>query len=133
MVVSLISWLTLNSASEAESIFTRGKFKVYAFLAFESLIKLIPRLLGPNWNKAGKLPRLLSHKEYMLAKIEQVNSTIKFQMNKFLNLSVTVGHVNMKQDQVFDQFLFFLLSKNWENVQSLHINSLMGPPQRLSV
>lgn len=76
-----------------------------AFLAFESLI---PRLLGPNWNKAGKLPRLLSHKEFMLAKIEQVNSTIKFQMNKVLNLSVTVGHVNMKQDQVFDQFLGLL-------------------------
>lgn len=73
-----------------------------AFLAFESLI---PRLLGPNWNKAGKLPRLLSHKEFMLAKIEQVNSTIKFQMNKVLYLSVTVGHVNMKQDEVFDQFL----------------------------
>lgn len=38
-----------------------------AFLAFESLNKLIPRLLGAYWNKAGKLPCLLSHKEFMLA------------------------------------------------------------------
>jgi len=68
-----------------------------AFLASESLIKQIPRLLGPGLNKAGKFPALLSHQESMIGKIEEVKSTIKFQMKKVLCLSVAVGHeINSK-------------------------------------
>ena len=37
--------------------------KYDAFLASESLIKQIPRLLGPGLNKAGKFPSLLTHKD----------------------------------------------------------------------
>ncbi|XP_037933501.1 60S ribosomal protein L10a-2 [Teleopsis dalmanni] len=108
-----------------------------AFLASESLIKQIPRLLGPGLNKAGKFPGLLSHQESMMAKIEEVKSTIKFQMKKVLCLSVAVGHVNMKPDELVQNihlsinFLVSLLKKNWQNVRSLHIKSSMGPPQRL--
>ncbi|KAH8419507.1 hypothetical protein KR222_000537, partial [Zaprionus bogoriensis] len=108
-----------------------------AFLASESLIKQIPRLLGPGLNKAGKFPGLLSHQESMLAKIEEVKSTIKFQMKKVLCLSVAIGHVAMQQDELTQNvslsinFLVSLLKKNWQNVRSLHIKSSMGPPQRL--
>lgn len=108
-----------------------------AFLASESLIKQIPRLLGPGLNKAGKFPGLLSHQESMMAKIEEVKSTIKFQMKKVLCLSVAVGHVNMEPDELVQNihlsinFLVSLLKKNWQNVRSLHIKSSMGPPQRL--
>lgn len=35
--------------------------KYHAFLASESVIKLIPRLLGPGLNKAGKCTRNLLH------------------------------------------------------------------------
>merc|ERR1739848_777649 len=35
--------------------------KYDAFLASESLIKQIPRLLGPGLNKAGKFPTMLTH------------------------------------------------------------------------
>ena len=37
--------------------------KYDAFLASESLIKQIPRILGPGLNKAGKFPSLLTHNE----------------------------------------------------------------------
>merc|ERR1711868_58670 len=40
--------------------------KYDAFLASESLIKQIPRLLGPGLNKAGKFPTLLTHQDDML-------------------------------------------------------------------
>lgn len=56
--------------------------KYDAFLASESLIKQIPRLLGPGLNKAGKFPGLLQHNESMVAKIDEVKATIKFQMKK---------------------------------------------------
>ncbi|ELK37962.1 60S ribosomal protein L10a [Myotis davidii] len=47
------------------------------FLASESLIKQIPGILGPGLNKAGKFPSLLTHNENMLAKLDEVKSTIK--------------------------------------------------------
>ncbi|XDC69527.1 hypothetical protein R6Z07F_000700 [Ovis aries] len=64
--------------------------KYDAFLASESLIKQIPRILGPGQNKAGKFPSLLTHNENMVAKVE-VKSTIKFEMKKVLCLAVAVG------------------------------------------
>lgn len=111
--------------------------KYDAFLASESLIKQIPRLLGPGLNKAGKFPGLLAHSESMNAKIDEVKTTIKFQMKKVLCLSVAVGHVGMTQDELVQNvhlsinFLVSLLKKHWQNVRSLHIKSTMGPPQRL--
>lgn len=60
--------------------------KYDAFLASESLIKQIPRLLGPGLNKAGKFPALLTHGDDIDAKITDLQSTIKFQMKKVSRL-----------------------------------------------
>ncbi len=60
--------------------------KYDAFLASESLIKQIPRLLGPGLNKAGKFPALLTHGDDIDAKIIDLQSTIKFQMKKVIAL-----------------------------------------------
>ena len=57
-----------------------------AFLASESLIKQIPRLLGPGLNKAGKFPALLTHSDNMEEKVNDLKATIKFQMKKVTNL-----------------------------------------------
>lgn len=111
--------------------------KYDAFLASESLIKQIPRLLGPGLNKAGKFPTLLTHSENMLEKIDEVKATIKFQMKKVLCLGLAVGNVGMNPDQLAQNinlainFLVSLLKKNWQNVKSLHVKSTMGPSFRL--
>merc|ERR1712118_634601 len=72
--------------------------KYDAFMASESLIKQIPRLLGPGLNKAGKFPSLLTHNDNMEAKVIDLKSTIKFQMKKVLCLNVAVGNVGMSED-----------------------------------
>ncbi|XP_021947810.1 60S ribosomal protein L10a [Folsomia candida] len=111
--------------------------KYDAFLASESLIKQIPRLLGPGLNKAGKFPGLLTHQESMTQKVDEVKATIKFQMKKVLCLSVAVGHVGMSLEELASNvhlsinFLVSLLKKHWQNVRSLHIKSTMGKAQRL--
>merc|ERR1712115_73909 len=111
--------------------------KYDAFLASESLIKQIPRLLGPGLNKAGKFPALLTHNDNMEAKVIDLKSTIKFQMKKVLCLNVAVGNVAMSDDElVFNihlsiNFLVSLLKKHWQNVRSLYIKSTMGPAIRL--
>uniref|UniRef100_A0A8C3SJF0 Ribosomal protein n=1 Tax=Chelydra serpentina TaxID=8475 RepID=A0A8C3SJF0_CHESE len=57
----------------------------------KKLAKKIPRILGPGLNKAGKFPSLLVHTENMVAKVNDVVSTIKFQMKKVLCLAAAVG------------------------------------------
>jgi len=111
--------------------------KYDAFIASESLIRQIPRILGPGLNKAGKFPSLLTHSEPMVNKVEEVKSTIKFQMKKTLCLAVAIGHVSMSEDDLVNNialginFLVSLLKKNWQNVRSLYIKSTMGRPQRI--
>jgi hypothetical protein len=111
--------------------------KYDAFLASESLIKQIPRLLGPGLNKAGKFPSLLTHGDNIDDKINDLKSTIKFQMKKVLCLSVAIGYLSMDEDQLVQNihlainFLVSLLKKHWQNVRSLNIKSTMGPAQRL--
>ncbi|XP_065063210.1 large ribosomal subunit protein uL1-like [Rhopilema esculentum] len=108
-----------------------------AFLASDTIIKQIPRLLGPGLNKAGKFPTMITHNENMMAKIDDIKSTIKFQMKKVLCLNVAVGHVEMSEEELAQNvflainFLVSLLKKNWQNVRSLHMKSTMGKVQRL--
>jgi len=108
-----------------------------AFLASESLIKQIPRILGPGLNKAGKFPSVVSHSEPLATKVEETKATIKFQMKKVLCLSVAVGHIDMSPEELVSNvalsvnFLVSLLKKNWQNVRSINVKSTMGPPQRL--
>merc|ERR1712083_998919 len=111
--------------------------KYDAFLASDTLIKQIPRILGPGLNKAGKFPTVLSHADNMVSKIDEVKSTIKFQMKKVLCLNACVGHVKMEKDALQTNiilsvnFLVSLLKKNWQNVRFLYIKSTMGPSQRI--
>merc|ERR1712006_17409 len=106
--------------------------KYNAFLASDSIIKQIPRILGPGLNKAGKFPGLLTHDDNMTEKINNLKSNIKFQMKKVLTLGVAIGHVEMTTDQLTincitaTNFLVSLLKKNWQNVKSLTVKSTMG-------
>merc|ERR1712021_19831 len=107
------------------------------FMASDNMIKQIPRLLGPGLTKAGKFPTLLSSSDDMQGKINEVKSTIKFQMKKVMCLNVAVGNVTMsKQDNIVNtqlaaNFLASLLKKQWQNIGQMYIKSTMGPPQQI--
>ena len=111
--------------------------KYHAFVASESLIKQIPRLLGPGLNKAGKFPTLVQQSEELSNKVDEVKATIKFQLKKVLCLNVAVGHCGMENSQVLENlklainFLVSLLKKNWQDIKVLYIKSTMGKPVRL--
>merc|ERR1711902_259713 len=82
-----------------------------AFFCSDTLIKQIPRLLGPGLNKAGKFPTMITHSDDLEQKVNDVKATIKFQME---NIRLAMN------------FLVSLLKKHWQNVKSLHIKSTMG-------
>jgi large subunit ribosomal protein L10Ae len=155
----LLSRLNLADRLNKNKKLVKKLAKKYdAFLSSETLLKQIPRLLGPGLSKAGKFPTPVSHSEDLTNKLAEVRSTIKFQLKKVLCLGVAVGHVQMTDEQVVSNvmmstsasltyiahentgidhcalginFLVSLLKKNWQNVKSLHIKSTMGKAIRL--
>lgn len=108
-----------------------------AFLASESLIRTIPKVVGPHMNRCGKFPTAVAQGDDLTAKITDMRSTIKFQLKKVLNLGIVVGHAEMEPESMRQNvmksvnFLVSLLKKNWQNVKSLYIKSTFGPAQRI--
>lgn len=107
----------------------------HAFLASASLIRKIPRLVGPGLNKAGKFPAPLSANDNIQAKLEDAKASVKFQLKskQSLSLGVAVANVAMKQEDVITNvtlainFFVSLLTKNWQQVKRLYLKSTMGP------
>ena len=123
----------LKKFNKNKKIIKKFAKKYDAFLASDTLIKQIPRLLGPGLTKAGKFPTLLNAGEDMTEKAEAVKATIKFQMKKVMCLSCAVANVTMDADQIAlnvqlaSNFLASLLKKNWQNIKVIYIKSTMGP------
>jgi large subunit ribosomal protein L10Ae len=108
-----------------------------AFLASESIIKTIPRVVGPHMNRAGKFPSAVTATESLTEKVEELQSTIKFQLKKVLCLGTCVGHVEMSDEDLRRNvnlsinFLVSLLKKNWQNLKSAYVKTTMGKPVRI--
>merc|ERR1712057_8367 len=106
--------------------------KYDAFIASQSVMKQIPRLLGPTMHKLGKFPSLLERSEAITDKIDDLRRNVKFQLKKVLTLGVAIGNVEMTEQQVYANtqitvnFLVSLLKKNWQNIKTLHVKSTMG-------
>jgi len=111
--------------------------KYDAFLASDSIIRQIPRLLGPGLNKAGKFPTLLTHNENMANKVQELKCSVKFQLKKVLCLGVAVGNIELTPAQISANitiavnFLVSLLKKNWQNVKVLYIKTTQGQRKRI--
>merc|ERR1712228_451993 len=127
----------LKNFNKNKKLIKKFAKKYHQFLASESLIKQIPRLLGPGLNKAGKFPTLVQQQEDLSTKVDEIKATIKFQLKKVLCLNVAVGHCGMEVQQIVENiklainFLVSLLKKNWQNVKVLYIRSTMGKPVRI--
>jgi len=110
-----------------------------AFLASSSLIRMIPRLVGPGLNKAGKFPSVLGANDSIPDKVDQQKASIKFQLKskKTLCLGVPVANVQMSHEDIIANitlavnFLVSLLTKNWQQVKRLYVKSTMGPSHRI--
>jgi len=108
-----------------------------AFLASEALIRQLPRLIGPHMNRAGKFPSPVQQSDNLVSKVEELRSTVRFQLKKVLCLGACIGHVGMIPDDVklnlvlAVNFLVSMLKKNWQNIKSVYIKSTMGKPYRV--
>merc|ERR1711918_224297 len=92
----------LKNFNKNKKLIKKFAKKYHNFLASDSLIKQIPRLLGPGLNKAGKSPTLVQQSEELSAKVDEVKATIKFQLKKVLCLNVAIGHCGMETKPVLE-------------------------------
>ncbi|KAK7531914.1 ribosomal protein L1-like protein [Phyllosticta citricarpa] len=135
--VDAMSAEDLKKLNKNKKLIKKLARKYDAFIASDTLIKQIPRLLGPGLSKAGKFPTPVSHSENLGDKITEVKSTVKFQLKKVLCMGVAVGNVGMTEDELIGNimlainYLVSLLKKGWQNVGSLTIKATMSPPRRL--
>merc|ERR1711976_1101494 len=110
-----------------------------AFIASSTLIRKIPRLLGPGLNKAGKFPSVIVSSESMLNNVENIKASVKFQLKskKTTCMGVPVGHVGLSVDDnaanitLAINFMVSLLPKNWQQVKRLYLKSTMGPSMKI--
>ena len=91
----------LKKLNKGKKLVKKLARKYDAFLASESLIRQIPRLLGLGLNKAGKFLTMLTHQDDMLGKVNDIKTIIKFQMKKIPCTNVAVGVIAMSDDIPF--------------------------------
>jgi large subunit ribosomal protein L10Ae len=106
-------------------------------LASATIIRQVPRLLGPQLNRMGKFPLAVRANETVGEKVDSfaknVKFAIKFKAGAPMCLSAPVGHVQMTPKQVEDNvvaainYVLTLMKKGWQNVKKIHIKSTMGP------
>jgi len=107
------------------------------FFASDSIIKKLPRLMGPSLQRAGKFPTPISHNDNLSSKVDEAKMTVKFQLKKVIDMSCAIGDVSMKTEEVQTNitfavnFLVSLLKKHWQNIKSIHIKTTMGPAERI--
>mmetsp|Transcript_58672 Transcript_58672/g.162400 ORF Transcript_58672/g.162400 Transcript_58672/m.162400 type:complete len:229 (-) Transcript_58672:233-919(-) len=122
----------LKKFNKNKKLIKKFASKYDGFVASDTLIKQIPRLLGPGLTKAGKFPTLIAAGGLEKTLVD-VKSTIKFQMKKVMCLNVSIGNVGQTKEEVLlntqlaANFLASLLKKNWQNIKVMYIKSTMGP------
>ena len=123
----------LKKFNKNKKIIKKFAKKYQAFLSSDTLIKQIPRLLGPGLTKAGKFPTLIAPGQELSEACDTLKATIKFQMKKVMCLNVAVGNVGQTEGEVVlntqlaANFLASLLKKSWQNIKVMYVKSTMGP------
>jgi len=110
-----------------------------AFLASASLIRQIPRIMGPGLNKAGKFPSVLGNNDDIVGKVDDQKATVKFQLKskKTLCMGIAIANVKMAEAEIMNNitssvnYLVSLLTKNWQQVKRLYLKSTMGRSHRI--
>jgi len=111
------------------------------FLASSTMIRQIPRLLGPTLNKVGKFPLPITPNEKVVDKVQQMKCTIKgslkFKTGMPMCLSFPVANCSHDAEEVrknmvhLTNYLTTQFKKGWQNIKKIHIKSTMGSAHKI--
>ncbi len=111
--------------------------KYHVLLCTDSIVKQLTKVLGPILNKINRFPIAITHAEPLAKKIDEVKSSVKFQLKKVLCMGTAVANVDMTEEQIRMNistslnFLVSLLKKGWQNLKTVHIKTTMGKVIRI--
>merc|ERR1712147_122083 len=112
--------------------------KKYSMLiASDTVLKKVPVVCGPILNRIQMFPQVVSHSEPLKYKVEDVRSSVKWQLKKVICLNNAVGNESMTDEELkvnimmAINFLISLLKKGWHNMKSVHIKSTMSKSVKL--
>ena len=112
----------------------KGWAKQYTLLlASDTLVKKVPVVCGPILNKIQRFPAPVTHNEPIGIKIEDIRSSVKWQLKKVTCLNAAVGNETMSNDELRTNimmsinFLVSLLKKGWHNIKTVNIKATMSP------
>ena len=127
----------LKKFNKDKKLIKKWAKKYQLLLATDTLSKKIPKVLGPTLTKIGMYPQVITHEQTLADKIEEIKSSVKFQLKKVLCLAAVVGNEKLTNQQIEENlissvnFLISLLKKGWNNIKSLTIKTTMGKPYKL--
>jgi large subunit ribosomal protein L10Ae len=111
--------------------------KYSLLLASDTVLKKVPVVVGPILNRINMFPQVVSHNETLLNKVEDVRSSVKFQLKKVTCMASAVGNATMTDEELRTNimmslnFLVSLLKKGWHNLKSVNIKSTMSKAVKL--
>jgi len=106
-------------------------------LGSDIIVKQVNKLLGNVLIKMGKFPISMNEGEKVVAKIEELKHTIKFQLKKSICLGSSVGTLKLNAEELRHNinmsinYLISLLKKGWQNIRTIHIKTSMGKSHRI--
>jgi len=127
----------LKKFNKDKKLIKKWAKKYQILLATDTLSRKIPRVLGPTLTKIGMYPQVITHQQPLADKIDEIKSSVKFQLKKVLCLAVAVGNEKLTPAQIEENlissinFLVAMLKKGWNNIKSLTIKTTMGRPYKL--
>ena len=80
-----------------------------------------------------RFPAPVTHNEPIGIKIEDIRSSVKWQLKKVTCLNAAVGNETMSNDELRTNimmsinFLVSLLKKGWHNIKTVNIKATMSP------
>jgi len=111
------------------------------FLASSTMIRQVPRLLGPTLNKVGKFPVPITPNEKVLTKVSELQrmlkGSLKFKVGMPMALAFPIGNCTQSEEEIQKNIVFLLnyltqqFKKGWQNVKRIHIKTTMGAPKRI--
>lgn len=128
---------TLKKFNKDKKLIKNWAKKYYLLLASDTVLKKVPVVVGPILNRIQRFPQVVGHNEPLAAQVENIRSSVKFQLKKVTCLAQCVGNVEMTDDELRQNimmsinFLVSLLKKGWHNLKSVHIKCTMSPSIKL--
>ena len=130
--VDVVNMEFLKKFNKDKKLIKNWAKKYSVLLATDALVKKIPAVLGPVLNRIGMFPAPVTKNDPIAKKIDDVRSSVKWQLKKVTNLNVAIGHQDMTDEQLRQNivmalnFLASLMKKQWHNMKSINIKMTMG-------